>query len=84
MAATLLREATMAGLRVEVGEATLSSNTVEVPTHLTKIHVALATYTEAPGADERLYCDQTITNGCVTFQDTSVAAKTFQYVLFGI
>ena len=76
--------ATLMGATIEYGEATTASNTVEVPTRLSKIYAAIGTYKEAPGADNRLYCDLTITAGYVTFADSVVAAKTFTYVLIGL
>jgi len=75
--------ASLMGATIEFGYATLSSNTVEVPTRLSKILSAVGTYEEAPGADNRLYCDGTITAGYVTFADSVVAAKKFYYVLIG-
>ena len=76
--------ATTMGCTIEFGQATLSSNTIEVPTRLSKILSAVGTYAEAPAADHRLYCDRTITAGAVTFADSVVAAKTFNYVLIGL
>ena len=76
-------QAMLLGAKIEYGEATLSSNTVEVPTKLTKIYSALYTYKEAPGADTRMICDLAISSDAVTFADSAVAAKTFTYVLIG-
>jgi hypothetical protein len=80
---TLLLEGSIGGASIEVGRATLASNTVEVTTKLSKILGAFGTYYEAAGADHELYCDCTITAGAVTFADAQVAAKEFMYLLIG-
>jgi hypothetical protein len=76
--------ATLIGATIEFGYATLSGNTVEVPTRLSKILSASAVYAEAPGAAQSLCCDGTITAGYVTFADATVAAKKFYYILVGL
>jgi hypothetical protein len=80
---TLLVEGSFCGLNVEVGYATLASNTVEVATKLREVVAAFGTWLEAPGADSRLCCDGVITAGAVTFADAAVAAKSFWYLLVG-
>jgi len=83
MAQTRLAEGSLAGLNIEVGRATLASNTIEVATKLRKVVAAFGMYYEAPAAGSQLYSDCTITSGCVTFADGAVAAKEFMYFLVG-
>lgn len=72
------------GMKMEFGTATLADNTVEVPTKLGHVQIALGTYAEAPGAASQLFSDCVIsTLGAVTFADGAVAAKSFWYVLIG-
>lgn len=76
--------AALMGATIEFGYATTVSNTVEVPTRLSKIIAAVAVYAEAPGAAQSLCCDGVITAGYVTFADATVAAKKFYYLLIGL
>ncbi len=71
------------GAKIEYGEADIGTNTVEVPTKLTHICSAIATYQEAAGADTRIFCDRAISASAVTFADTAVADKVFNYMLVG-
>ena len=54
------------GSNRDYGEVTLVGGTVEVPTWLSKVLAALVTYKEDPASAAPLWCDCTITAGCVT------------------
>ena len=76
--------AALMGATIEYGYATCSTNTVEVPTRLSKIIAAIGTYGIAPAAAQSLCCDGVITAGYVTWADATVTAKKFYYVMIGL
>ena len=80
--------ASFPGGTMEFGYATLATTTeyVEVPTRLSRIDCAIATYKEAPVAATRLVCDCVITSGAVTIGDVEgvqSASKVVNYVFIG-
>jgi hypothetical protein len=73
------------GSNREYGEVTLAGGTVEVPTNLSTVLAAIVTYKEDPTTAAPLWCDCTITAGCVTITNGDPgSAKTVNYEFIGL
>ena len=73
------------GSNREYGYVTLAKGTVEVPTCLSEVLAALCAYKEDPASAAPLYCDGTITLGCVTITNGDPgSAKTVYYEFIGL
>ena len=78
------------GANIEVGYATLvaastdpDNATVEVPTKMTKVYSAVATFAADPGSAAPIVCDRTITSGGVTFSAGNADGIVINYILIG-
>ena len=73
------------GSNRDYGEATLVLGTVEVPTWLSKVLAAHVAYKEDPETAAPLWCDCTITLGCVTVANGDPGSgKTVNYEFIGL
>lgn len=75
-------QAALAGASVEMGTATLASNTIEVQTRMSKILSVILCYSADPSTSDSLWCDRAITAGKVTLQGDNNAEV--QYIFIGL